>query len=74
MDCGLGLLQNGLDVTGENALIYAGIAHACFHYTNLDLEQEKNFKRSEEFVKKALELDPELAEAQFVYGNIMMIF
>jgi TolB-like protein/Tfp pilus assembly protein PilF len=74
VEVGLQLLQKGIDITGENAVIYAGMAFAYFQYANLGIEQDIHINKSEEFVKKALDIDPELAEAHFVYGNILLVF
>jgi TolB-like protein/tetratricopeptide (TPR) repeat protein len=73
-EIGLQLLQKGIDISGENAVIYAGMALAHFQYGNLGIDQEEHIRKSEEFVKKALDIDPELAEAHFVYANIFMVF
>jgi non-specific serine/threonine protein kinase len=70
LENGLNLLQKGLDIAGENAVIYAGMAFGYFQYVNLGVEHEKNIKKADEFVQKALDLDPELAEALFVLGLI----
>ena len=50
------------------------MAFAHFQYANMGIEQEYHFKKSEEFVKKALTIDPEVAEAHFVYANILLAF
>ena len=70
LENGLNLLQKGLDVAGENAVIYAGIAFGYFQYVNLGVDHEKNIDKAEEIIKKALNLDNELAEAHFVKGLI----
>jgi TolB-like protein len=67
---GLKLLQKGIDIAGENAVIYAGMASACFQYFNAGIEQEHNLLRAEEYVGKAFALNPELAEAHFVMACI----
>jgi len=69
---GLKLMEEGIEITGPNAIIYAGIALAYFQFANIGLEQEENFRKSEEYILKALEINPDLAEAHFVYGNIYM--
>lgn len=69
---GLKLMEEGIEITGPNAIIYAGIALAYFQLANIGIDLEENFRKSEEYVKKALEIDPYLAEAHFVYGNIYM--
>jgi TolB-like protein/lipoprotein NlpI len=67
---GLSYLQKGLDIAGENALIYAGMAFAYFQYVNAGIDQEKNLRNSEVFVRKAFNLDSELPEAHAVLGCI----
>jgi serine/threonine protein kinase/lipoprotein NlpI len=70
----LNLLYKGLDIIGENAIFYAGIAFAHFQYANLGIEQEKHIEKAEEFLTKAFNLDPELAEAYLVSGWINQVF
>jgi TolB-like protein/lipoprotein NlpI len=74
IELGLELLHKGIDITGENAIIFAGMAFAHFQYANMGIEQEYHIKKSEEFVKKALDIDTEIAEAHFVYANILLVF
>jgi len=64
------LLQKGIDIAGENAVIYAGMAFAYFQYFNAGVDQENNIKKAEEYVQKAFNLNPELAEAHFVMACI----
>lgn len=73
LDHGLNLLKKGLDIGGENALIYAGMAFAYFQYVNLGFDHEKNIKKAEEFIQKSFNLDHELAEAHFVLGLIYVM-
>jgi TolB-like protein/tetratricopeptide (TPR) repeat protein len=70
---GLKLLQKGIDIAGENAVIYAGMASAYFQLFNAGIEQEHNLLRAEEYVGKAFSLNPELAEAHFVMACIKTI-
>ncbi len=70
LEHGLNLLQKGLDIAGENALIYAGVSFAYWQYVNLGYEHEKNIKKAEEFLEKAFDLDHELAEAHAIKGLI----
>ena len=74
IDHGLNLLQKGLDIAGENAVIYAGMAFAYFQYVNAGIDQEKNIKKSEEYAQKAFNLDHELAKAHFVMGCIYALY
>ena len=73
LEHGLNLLKKGLDIAGENALIYAGMAFAYFQYVNLGFEHEKNIKKAEEFIEKALGLDKELAEAHAIKGLLSIL-
>ena len=74
IELGLELLQKGINITGDNAIIIAGMAFAHFQFANMGIEQEYHINKSEELVKKALDIDPEIAEAHFVFANILMAF
>jgi len=73
IDYGLNLLQKGLEVTGENAVIYGGMGSAYMQYANIGFEAEDSITRAEEFLQKALKLDPELPEAQFLLGLVTIL-
>jgi len=73
-DYALELLNKGLDLIGENALIHAGIAYTYSQYANLGFEQEENINKAEEYVRKAFAIDSNSAEANFVSGCINMTF
>ena len=70
IELGLKLLQKGIDIGGENALIYAGMAFAYFQFVNAGIDREENIKKSEVFVQKAFNMNNELAEAHFVMALI----
>jgi len=70
---GLKLMEEGIEITGPNAIFYAGIALAYFQLANIGVDQNENFRKSEEYIQKALEINPDLPEAHFVYGNIFML-
>jgi TolB-like protein/tetratricopeptide (TPR) repeat protein len=61
-------LQNGLDIIGENTLLLAGMGYVYAQYANLGVEHEESIEKAEEYAGKALELDPESAEAHIVLG------
>ncbi len=67
---GLNLLQKGIDIGGENALIYTGMAFAYFQFVNAGIDREENIKKAEVFLQKAFNLNDELAEAHFVMALI----
>jgi TolB-like protein len=70
---GLKLMEEGIEITGPNAIFYAGIALAYFQLANIGVDQNENFRKSEEYIQKALEINPDLPEAHFVYGNVFML-
>lgn len=65
-------LQNALDIMGDNALLYLGMAFAHLHLVNIGVEQEEYLAKAEEFAKKAMAMDPEFAKAQAMLGWIAM--
>ncbi len=70
IELGLKLLQKGIDIEGDNALIFAGMAFAYFQLVNAGADRGMNLKYSEEYVNKAFSLNNELAEAHFVMAFI----
>ncbi len=60
-------LRNGLEIAGENAVLYAGMAYVYFQYFNLGIK-EQGFcrKQAEDYVRKAFALDPDCPNASFV--------
>jgi non-specific serine/threonine protein kinase len=67
-------LYNGLDMIGENALIYAGIGYTYWNYANQSIGQEECVDKAEKYARKALELTPDSAEAHLVLGVVYMAF
>jgi TolB-like protein len=61
-------LQNGLDIIGENALLLAGMGYVYAQYANIGVEHEEYIEKAEEYAGKALEQDPDSAEAHIVLG------
>jgi len=61
-------LQNGLDIIGENALLYAGLGYVYCQYVNIGIGPDTLIDQAEVYAKKALELDSESSEAQLVIG------
>jgi non-specific serine/threonine protein kinase len=69
----IGYLQNGLDIIGENALLYAGMGYVYTQCVNLGFEMEKNIVKAREYAEKALQLDSESSEAHLVLGLLSLI-
>jgi len=63
-------LQIGLNLIGENALLYSGIADAYFQYQDFGLGEERYLKKAEEYAKKALTMDPNCPQAHIVLGKL----
>jgi serine/threonine protein kinase len=60
-------LRNGLEIVGENALLYAGMAYVYFQFFNLGLKEQGDCRRqAEDFVEKAFALDRDCPNASFV--------
>jgi TolB-like protein len=68
---GIELAEQVLEMTGENARVYAFLG--CLHYQTYELgiaHDEATLDRGEEYASKALELDPTLPQALFAKGLI----
>jgi len=66
-------LQKGLEIVGENAMLYAGMGYVYWQYVNIGLEQENYLDKAEECAKKAFEMDPESTQGHFLLGMIMLM-
>jgi non-specific serine/threonine protein kinase len=65
-------LESGLEIVGENALLYAGMAYVYFQYVNLGLKEEDyGRKQAEDYVHKAFVLDPDCSHANFIRANLV---
>jgi eukaryotic-like serine/threonine-protein kinase len=70
-------LENGLDIIGKNALLYAGMAYVYWQYVNLGIkgiDQDEHICRAELYVNKALDENPECAQAHLVLGLVNLLF
>jgi serine/threonine protein kinase/tetratricopeptide (TPR) repeat protein len=74
LDRAVRYLQDGLEIIGENAVIYAGLGYAYSQYVNIGLEHEEYVNKAENYARKALALDPESLEAHFVQGFVNLLF
>jgi len=71
---GLQYLQQGLDIVGDNALIYSGMAWGYLMMINNGLGQEEYISKVDEYARKARDLDPELPEAHALLGWVNSAF
>lgn len=63
-------LQNAVDIIGDNALLYSGMAFAYWNLVNIGAEQEDHLVKAEEYAKKALLFDPESSLAHVILGFV----
>jgi serine/threonine protein kinase len=63
-------LQNALDITGPNPLLYSAMAEAYRQYVNIGARQEDYLARAEDYANKALAMDPNFSKANVVLGFI----
>jgi TolB-like protein/predicted Ser/Thr protein kinase len=70
LDSALVYLQTAIDIMGDNALLYSGMAHAYSQYANIGMGQEEYLERAEEYAKKALALKPDLPSALLQLGRL----
>jgi eukaryotic-like serine/threonine-protein kinase len=63
-------LQDALDIMGDNALLYSGMAFAYLQLVNIGVEHEESLVKAEGFAKKALALDQGFAKAHAMLGWI----
>lgn len=74
MDRAIQYLQNGLEIIGDNAHLYAGLGYLYWFCVNIGMEQEQFLLKAEEYAEKALQLDAQSSEAHLVIGMIHQWF
>lgn len=74
MDRAVQYLRNGLEIVGENAVLCAGLGYVYTQYVNIGVEHEEYINQAEDYAKRALELDPDCAEAHLVLGFVNEAF
>jgi non-specific serine/threonine protein kinase len=71
LDRAFQLLQNGLEIVDENALIYIGLGNVYLKYVDMGvLKEEKYLLKAKEFADKALILEPKNVRALGLLGSI----
>ncbi len=63
-------LKDAIEIIGPNAYLYAGMAYAHWQRVNLGFAQDEAIELAEEYVAKALELDPDSSAALAIRGAI----
>ena len=65
-------LKNALEIIGENALLYSGMAFAYLQMVNIGAKHDEFLAKAEDYARKAISLDPELAKAHATLGWVSM--
>ena len=58
--------EAALKITGDNAFLYAALGNVYIEYAHIWIKQEDSLNKAEEYARKALELDPETAQAYLI--------
>jgi len=74
LDRAVRYLQHALDIVGDNALLYSGMALTYFQYVNMGAKQEEYIAKAEKCLEKTFALDPDSPKAHAVLGWINMSF
>jgi non-specific serine/threonine protein kinase len=61
-------LQTAIDIMGDNAELFAGMANVYWQYANLGVKQEDYLEKAKQYAMKALALRPDLASALYMVG------
>lgn len=70
LDRALKYLENSLKIIGDNAQLYSGMALAYWNLVNIGIRHEDYIVKAEEYVKKALSVNPEYPTALALLGWI----
>ena len=63
-------LQNALEITGPNSLLYSAMAEAYRQFVNIGVKQEEYLEKAEDYARKALALDPGSSTANVALGYL----
>jgi TolB-like protein len=63
-------LESAIDISGDNSLLYAGMAFAYWNLVNIGYMQEEYLLKAEKYVKKALKIDPNNSFVYVMLGYI----
>ncbi len=59
-------LKEGLKISGDNALLFAGLAHVYFQFVNSGVKHDEFYKMAIDYASKSLALDPNLPQAHLM--------
>ncbi|MFC2124728.1 adenylate/guanylate cyclase domain-containing protein [Bacteroidota bacterium] len=66
-------LQNAIDISGNNALLYSGMSFAYWNLVNIGAEQEDYLDKAKTYAEKALSIDPDSPLAHAMLGYVDML-
>jgi TolB-like protein/predicted Ser/Thr protein kinase len=70
LDSALVYLQTAIDIMGDNAELFSGMADVYSQYANVGIRQEDYLEKAELYAMKALALRPDLASALCQLGSL----
>jgi len=73
LDKALGYLKSGLEIVGDNALLYAGMAHTHFQYVNIGINGPEHLEKASECVDKVLEIEPMSPHGHRLKGLMLLL-
>jgi serine/threonine protein kinase len=72
LDTALIYLRTAIDIMGDNAYLFSGMAGVYSQYANAGFRQEDYFQKAEEYAKKALALKSDFPTALCVLGTLSL--
>jgi len=63
-------LQNAINISGDNAQLYSGMAFAYWSLVNIGVKHEDYLVKAEKYAKKALMLDPDSSLAHVILAYV----
>jgi serine/threonine protein kinase/lipoprotein NlpI len=74
LERGLQLIRNGLEIVGENALLYSAMGTAFFIYVDSGIKPgEYYLQKTDECAQKIFTLDPESSHGYFLRGAVHVL-
>jgi non-specific serine/threonine protein kinase len=71
LDRAVHLIQNGLDIVGQNELLYEAMGNAHIQYVNFGVSSDEMYlRKAEEWIEKLFTLNPNSSQGYFLDGLI----
>jgi len=68
----LRLLQNGLNIVGDNILLFAGIGYVHWQFVNIGIKPVEYLKIADPYVEKIFKIEPDSAHGHYLLGVIQL--